>query len=66
MLITVNNQPRQVDAPLSVAELLASMKIPAGGTAVAVNNRLVPGAERDNKMLADGDVVVIIGAAYGG
>lgn len=66
MLLTVNSQIQQVDGPISVAELLASMRIPAGGTAVAVNNRLVPATDRDTKMLSDGDNVVIIGAAYGG
>lgn len=65
--ITVNSSPRELDMPISVAELLTRENIRTlGGVAVAVNGKVVKKADHDTRLLADGDDVIIINAAYGG
>lgn len=64
MQIIVNNEPRIVADDATVGSLINGL--PAGGTAVAVNGRLIPRDLRDTTTLKDGDQVIIISAAYGG
>lgn len=64
MQITVNNEPRTVADDAMVASLLEGL--PEGGTAVAVNDRLITRGERATTPLHEGDRVIIISAAYGG
>lgn len=66
MKIVVNNNEREVADGLSVAGLLEADGIGSGGTAVAVNGALVPGAKWAEHHLNDGDTLLIISAAYGG
>ena len=65
--IVLNGESRTV-AGSSVFALLESLEIPAHqkGTAVAVNERVVPRARWPETELCDGDVVEIIRAAQGG
>ena len=65
--ITVNSSPRELEFPISVAELLRRENISTpGGVAVAVNGKVVRKADHDSRLIADGDDVIIINAAYGG
>lgn len=65
--IIVNGSPVSLpDEVKTVAQLLEWKNIPTGGTAVAVNSRLVTAANHKTAILAEGDVVTIISAAYGG
>ena len=57
---------RPEGAPLTVATLLEGMNVPANGTAVAVNNRMVRRDDWGGHTLSDGDKVLLIKAAYGG
>lgn len=67
MKITLNNEPVNLpDENMTVSDLLVWKHIPAGGTAVAVNNRLVRTDMRGSTMLNEGDSVTIISAAFGG
>lgn len=50
----------------TVADLVAAAAIPATGTAVAVNNRVVPKKEWADTQLAQGDNVTVITAVCGG
>lgn len=54
------------DEMLTVGQLLERLKIPAGGTAVAVNNVIVKALDRETKLLDSGDIITIITASYGG
>ncbi|MCM1319780.1 MAG: sulfur carrier protein ThiS [Muribaculaceae bacterium] len=66
MIIYVNSKPVEIDYSISVEELLNRQNVPSGGTAVAVNGKVV---RRDNwadHLINDGAQVLIISAAYGG
>jgi thiamine biosynthesis protein ThiS len=64
--IIVNGTPRELKQPLSVAELLAHLKIPPRGVAVEVNLQLVSRAQHAQRQLADGDQLEIVTLAGGG
>jgi len=67
MRITINNHPVDIsDEYVSIAELLKLRNINPGGTAVAVNNKIVPHNIWETKSLNEGDSVTIISAAFGG
>ncbi len=71
MRITLNGQPAEYDAPLTVAALVAleladRLGRDARGIAVAVNDCVVPRARHASYTLGDGDVVEIVTAVQGG
>ena len=66
MIIYLNSKPLELDNSVSVEELMNSQNIPSGGTAVAVNGKVV---RRDNwadYIINEGAQVLVISAAYGG
>ncbi len=67
MDVVINSTPESLPETVkTVEELLAFKGIPAQGTAVAINNCLVKAADRAERLLEEGDKIVIISAAYGG
>lgn len=64
MNIIVNNQPRDIEEGSSIADILDGN--PSEGIATALNGIFVNREIRQNTILHEGDVVVIISAAYGG
>jgi sulfur carrier protein len=67
MEITINSRPRQIDACLTLSDVMRDEGLyDKGGVAVAVNGRVVRRAQWDTCMLADGADIIIINAAYGG
>lgn len=50
----------------TIARLAEELGIPSGGTAIAVNGKMVPRTEWDGKALNEGDKILIIRAACGG
>ena len=66
MEVFVNRKPVGVEAPMSLADLLAREGIPAEGVAVAVNNRVVPRAEWPATPVAEGMKITVIRAVCGG
>lgn len=66
MTVTVNKKEHQLEDGTTVGALLAALGINPGATAVAVNDTVIPKAEYASRMLADGDIVLIIKAFYGG
>lgn len=67
MIIKLNNEPLSVPSDyMNIAELLEWRNIPGAGTAVALNNRLVPRNRWDSQYLNNDDDIVIISAAFGG
>ena len=67
MTITLNGTSTETDAS-TIAQLLESLNIPAErkGTAVAVNDDVVPRSRWNETALNDGDRVEVIRAAQGG
>src|SRR5688572_8842345 len=64
--LTVNSQPRQFPEPLTVAELLASLKLDPRRVAVEVNRDVVPRAQHEEHRLKDGDTVEVVTLVGGG
>lgn len=66
MRVYVNRMPVEIAASATLAELLEVQKIPVDGTAVAVNNRVVPRAEWPTTRLDEEAKVTVIRAVCGG
>ena len=67
MNITLNQKDFSLDKPrATVADLVAMAQIPVTGTAVALNNRVVPRKAWGETWLSDGDKVTVITAVCGG
>jgi sulfur carrier protein len=64
--IIVNGQPRELDRPATVAQLLAQLEMPTRGVAVEVNLQVVPRARHSEHWLADGDRLEIVSLVGGG
>jgi sulfur carrier protein len=66
--IVVNGSPREVQEDATVGALVTALgRDPEGrGVAVAVNDEVVPRGDWDERRLADGDQVEIVGAVQGG
>lgn len=63
MIVTVNGEPRTLDGPVVVADLLPAEK---RGIAVALNGSVVLRSEHATTPVAEGDVVEIVTAVQGG
>jgi thiamine biosynthesis protein ThiS len=66
MQLTVNGEPHDVPAPITVAELLDRFGIGAGRVAVEVNEEVVPRGTYAARHLAVGDRVEIVHFVGGG
>ena len=66
MNIVVNGEKVEVPGGASVKLLADMQNLPDKGVAVAVNNDMVPRTEWENRLLNEGDDVIIIRAVCGG
>ncbi len=67
MKIKVNNEIVELSGPMvTVNELLALREVSPNGTAVAVNDRLVPRGKWDTFKIEENDDVTLVSAAFGG
>ena len=66
MHVTVNGEPHDLPAPITVAELLGRFGIAAGRVAVEVNEDVVPRGTYEARHLAAGDRVEIVHFVGGG
>lgn len=67
MLVYINNKPSNLpDEITNIVQLLDFLNIKRGGTAVAVNNKLIINSKWDQIRLKEKDNVTIISAAFGG
>ena len=64
--ITVNGEPRDVRAGMSVAQLIKCVTDQDKGIAVAVNGEVMPRREWPAVSLADRDQVEVVTAVQGG
>ena len=63
--ITLNNEKKQLNDNLTIAQLLELEGVTAVNIAVAVNNAVVAKTDYERSKLSDGDSVLIIKAFYG-
>ena len=66
MKITLNGEPKEFPAPLSIQDLLDQLTIPAGRVACEVNLKIVKRAMYPQTVIHEGDAVEIIQAIGGG
>ncbi len=66
MRVTVNGESRELDADLSVADLLQSLHLSAGRIAVEINEEVVPRDAYGERRLAAGDRIEIVHFVGGG
>lgn len=66
MNATINGESREIEAETTLAHVLSDLRIPATGTAVAVNDRVVPKTEHAAYRIREGDRIEIIVAVAGG
>lgn len=66
LTIQLNGEPKDFEAPLTVAELIHSIAIPVSAVAVAVNSEIVPRSEFMTFQVRDRDRVEIVRAVAGG
>ena len=66
MKVYINQNETEVPEGITVKEWLDRQQITAAGTAIAIDNKLVPKSEWSNRTLADGDKITLIRATFGG
>lgn len=67
MRIKINNEACELsEYELTIADLLTLRHIPLGGTAVAINNKLITREKWETTCVKDGDALTVISAAFGG
>ena len=66
MKIYINQKEIEVQDSISVKELLDMQQISIEGTAIAIDNKLVPKTEWNDRILTEGNKITIIRATFGG
>jgi sulfur carrier protein len=66
VLITLNGEPHELPAPLTVTELLSRLQIDARRVAVEVNLTVLKRATFESTMVREGDHVEIVNFVGGG
>jgi thiamine biosynthesis protein ThiS len=66
MTITINGKQKEIDAPATVAALLASLQLDAARVAVELNREILPRARFDCQALDEGDTLEIVQFVGGG
>ena len=66
MKVYINQNETEVPEGITGKEWLDRQQIAAEGTAIAIDNKLVPKSEWSNRTLADGDKITLIRATFGG
>jgi len=64
--LTVNGEPRRFEAPLTAAQLIASLQLTGKRVALERNGEIVPRSRHAAQPLADGDRLEIVVAVGGG
>lgn len=66
MNVFINEKATEVPDKASVAQIVAQLGIPEKGSAIAINGSLCKRDAWADTLLADGDKMLVISAAYGG
>ena len=64
--LTVNGEPRRFEAPLTAAQLIASLQLTGKRVALERNGEIVPRGQFHQQQLSDGDCVEVVVAVGGG
>ena len=66
MNILVNDEPHHFDKPITLHDLLCLLALNATGSALAVNQVIIPRDNWPSRLLEDGDQVLLFQAIAGG
>lgn len=66
MKISLNDELIALENPLTVQELLTQLGYSQPGSALAVNQTIIPRDSWDNRLLQDGDDILLFQAIAGG
>lgn len=66
MKIYINQKEIETRDSISIKELLDMQQISIEGTAIAIDNKLVPKNEWNDRILTEGNKITIIRATFGG
>ena len=66
MKIYINQKEIEAQDSISIKELLDMQQISIECTAIAIDNKLVPKNEWNDRILTDGNKITIIRATFGG
>jgi sulfur carrier protein len=66
MNLVVNGRAESVPPGLTIAELLARLKLPHKGLAVEVNEQIIPRARHAEHQLTEGDRLEVVSLVGGG
>ena len=66
MKLKVDSKETEVKDGCTVAELASQLALPEKGIAIAVNNKMTPRTEWNERILQPNDSLVVIKAACGG
>ncbi|MDC9621178.1 sulfur carrier protein ThiS [Xenorhabdus sp. XENO-7] len=66
MNIIVNDQPITLSTPMTVQQLLEHVQRSQSGTALAINQTIIPRSEWNTHQINDGDNILLFQAIAGG
>lgn len=66
MHILINDQPMEFDAPLTINQLFVALKSQTAGTALAINQVIIPKSQWDTHLINDQDNILLFQAIAGG
>ena len=66
MKIYINQKEIETQDSISIKELLDMQQMSIEGTAIAIDNKLVPKNEWNDRILTEGNKITIIRATFGG
>ncbi|EMI5492908.1 sulfur carrier protein ThiS [Providencia stuartii] len=66
MRLIINDQPMEFSAPLTVTQLLAALQQTTAGTALAINQVIIPRHQWDSHTVNDQDNILLFQAIAGG
>ncbi|MEQ5306519.1 sulfur carrier protein ThiS [Providencia rettgeri] len=66
MHIIINDQPMEFHAPLTVNQLFSTLDRPMVGTALAINQVIIPKSQWDSYLINDQDNILLFQAIAGG
>ncbi|GAB1440196.1 sulfur carrier protein ThiS [Providencia sp.] len=66
MHIIINDQTMEFESPLTINQLFAALERPTAGTALAINQVIIPKSQWDSHLVNDQDNILLFQAIAGG
>lgn len=66
MQVEVNKKPVRLSPDATLGSLARQLELQDAGTAIAVNNKMIPRTRWEGHLLSENDKIVVVKAACGG